>query len=146
MNDSLEQLKLLSRQIIHQTWQAGQAGVELDPKSARMYKIMRQHPRYFLIWDHLDPLTGEQIERDGVNPVLHIQFHLIVENQIAEENPKEVRQIIKALVRQGSSRHKAIHAVGNVLAGEIYYMMRDQRVFDEAEYLRKLDRLVKARH
>ena len=89
----------------------------------------------------LDELSEAEIERDGVNPVLHVQLHAVMGNQIAQRDPAEVREIVKTLLRQGYSRHEAIHAVANVLTEEIFFIMQDKRTFDEGGYLRKLRKL-----
>jgi hypothetical protein len=74
---------------------------------------------------------------------VQLTTHLTIENQIADENPKEVRRVIEALMRQGLSRHEAIHQVGRVLSEEIFHLLNDERPFDEAGYIRKLRRLVR---
>jgi hypothetical protein len=35
----------------------------------------------------LDELSEAEIERDGVNPVLHVQLHAVMGNQIAQRDP-----------------------------------------------------------
>jgi hypothetical protein len=54
-----------------------------------------------------------------------------------------VRRVVEALMRQGLSRHEAIHQVGRVLSEEIFHLLKDERPFDEAGYIRKLRQLVR---
>ena len=49
---------------------------------------------------------------------LHAAFHVIVENQLAESVDTTVRGVTR-LMREGVSRHDAIHAIGSVLGGQI---------------------------
>ncbi len=49
----------------------------------------------------------------------HAIFHVIVENQIAENLPSVVRAMAR-LAADGLSRHDAIHAVASVLAEHIH--------------------------
>ena len=53
------------------------------------------------------------------NPQLNAIFHAVVENQIAmgEEIPART---LRRLMDEGLDRHEAIHAVGSVLAEQIY--------------------------
>lgn len=53
------------------------------------------------------------------NVRLHAAFHVIVENQLAEGAESTV-QAVARLIAEGISRHSAIHAVGSVLAEQIY--------------------------
>jgi hypothetical protein len=115
----------------------------LTGEDARLVQAMREHPEYGEVWDHLNELSDEEIEQDGVNPILHVTIHSTVENQIADDNPKEVRQVVEALMRRGLSRHEAIHRVGRAVSDEIFHILKEQRPFDEAAYVRKLRRLVR---
>lgn len=137
----MDDLKKATRKLARLIWQMDQAGIPLEGEQASMAKAMRQHPEYADIFMRLDELSEAEIERDGVNPVLHVQLHAVVENQIAQRDPAEVREIVKALMRQGYSRHEAIHAVANVLTEEMFSILQDKRMFDEGGYLRKLRKL-----
>ncbi len=136
------QMKELSRQHTHLLWESAQAGMPLTGEDARLVQAMREHAEYGEVWDHLNELSNEEIERDGINPLLHVTIHSTVENQIASDNPKEVRQVVEALTRRGLSRHEAVHCVGGALSEEIFHILKEQRPFDEARYVRKLRQLV----
>jgi len=56
---------------------------------------------------------------------LHATIHTVVENQLALGEPV----VIDALARlrsEGLTRHEAIHAIGMVLAEQIYDVLKDQ--------------------
>jgi hypothetical protein len=53
------------------------------------------------------------------NAKVHAVFHVIVENQIAEGLESVVRAMPR-LMSQGLSRHEALHAIGSVMAGQLY--------------------------
>ena len=139
----LQLQKEYNRLRMGEIWQKGKRGEPQTGEEARLVKIMGLHHSYIDIWDHLDELTDEEIERDGVNPVLHAQFHLVVENQIAEKNPKEVGSIVKELTGKGYTRHEAIHAIANVLVIEMFNMLKEQKPYNEARYLRELRKIPK---
>lgn len=53
------------------------------------------------------------------NAKAHAVFHAVVENQVAL-GVESVCRAIDRLVRQGLSRHDAVHAVGSVLAMQLH--------------------------
>lgn len=142
MSDPYQELKALTRQRIRLIWEMAQLGAPLKDEDARLVKVMHEHPEYSHLWGQLDELSDEQIERGGVNPILHVITHGVIENQIAGGEPKEVGQTVEALMERGLSRHEAIHRVGAVLADEIYHILKYDRPFDAPGFARKLRRLV----
>ena len=141
--DPYRKLKTLTRQRMRLVWESAQLNLPLSDEDARLVEVMREHPEYSDLWGRLDELPDEEIERGGVNPILHVIIHSTIENQIAGGDPKEVRRVVETLMRQGLSRHEAIHRVGSVLSEEIYHILKDDRPFDEPGYIRKLRRLVR---
>jgi hypothetical protein len=53
------------------------------------------------------------------NATAHACFHAIVENQIAEGLEPVVRAMAR-LTKEGLSRHDALHAIGSVVAEQVY--------------------------
>jgi hypothetical protein len=78
-------------------------------------------------------------ERAG-NAELHAIIHATVETQLAEGHP-DVKAAFARLSAEGLDRHDAVHAIGSVLAGEIYGVMKSRRPHDPAEYARELKAL-----
>jgi hypothetical protein len=58
------------------------------------------------------------------NPQLHAVIHVIIENQLALGEEVVVRTLAR-LQTEGLSRHDAIHAIGSVLAGDLYELMHE---------------------
>jgi hypothetical protein len=56
------------------------------------------------------------------NVKAHAAFHAIVENQIAE-GLEPVTRAMERLMKQGLSRHDAVHAVGSVVADYFFEAM-----------------------
>lgn len=56
------------------------------------------------------------------NHMVHAAFHAIVENQIAEGLEPVVRAMAR-LMKQGLSRHDALHAIGSVVAEHLFDAM-----------------------
>jgi hypothetical protein len=108
-----------------------------------MVEVMREHPEYADLWDRLDEVSDEEIEHDGVNPVLHITIHTVIENQIAIGDPPMVEKTVNTLVQKGMSRHEAVHRAGVVLLSEILEVLQNQRPFNTRRYTRNLRKLAK---
>ncbi len=74
------------------------------------------------------------------NLTLHAIIHATVEAQLAEGHA-DVTAAFKRLSQEGLGRHDVVHAIGSVLADEIYDVMKSQRPHDPQEYARKLKEL-----
>jgi hypothetical protein len=59
------------------------------------------------------------------NVKAHACFHAIVENQIAEQLEPVVRAMAR-LMKEGLSRHDALHAIGSVVADQFYEAMHTE--------------------
>jgi hypothetical protein len=56
---------------------------------------------------------------------VHSIVHVVVENQLAM-NESVVVDTLARLCREGLDRHSAIHAIGSVLAEEIYRLLKER--------------------
>ena len=61
------------------------------------------------------------------SPRLHAMLHVIVENQVALGDEIPVRRTIERLQSEGLNRHDAVHAVGSVLAKQVFDLMNENR-------------------
>ncbi|HKY56209.1 MAG TPA: DUF1841 family protein [Anaerolineales bacterium] len=78
---------------------------------------------------------------NGVNPILHVNTHAILENQLEQNNPPEVQQALAELLKRGTSRHEAIQAIAYDLFMEIYKTLTTSRPFNQIAYKRRLEKL-----
>lgn len=88
------------------------------PKSAVWLSAGEQERIDAVMTWHLD--AGIELP----NHVLHAVFHVTVENQLAEGLDSVVRAIPR-LMKQGLSRHDAVHAVASVLSEHMFYLMNN---------------------
>jgi len=96
-------------------------------------------------------LLVEEHHRDARAPLprsgrrLHASMHVVVENQLALADEPVVRALDR-LVREGLSRHDAVHAIGSVVAEGIYDLLKEQDVPDTARirYYAAIERLTAA--
>ena len=58
------------------------------------------------------------------NPLAHATIHVVVENQIALGKEIPVQSTLARLQEEGLDRHDAIHAIGSILAGHMYDLVR----------------------
>jgi hypothetical protein len=74
------------------------------------------------------------------NAQLHAVIHVVVENQLALAE-EEVTQALARLQSEGLSRHDALHAIGSVLAADLYQLMQESTEATGDVYRRYLERL-----
>jgi len=76
------------------------------------------------------------------NPQLHYVIHVVVENQLALGEEIVVTTLAR-LQAEGLGRHDAIHAIGSVLATDLYELMREGSATNDDTYVRYLEHLEK---
>jgi hypothetical protein len=74
------------------------------------------------------------------NSQLHAVIHVVVENQLALGEEMVVNTLAR-LQGEGLSRHDALHAIGSVLAENLYELMREGDASPGEPYQRYLERL-----
>ena len=76
------------------------------------------------------------------NETVHALIHVIVENQVALGDTFAARAVLLRLMAEGLDRHEAIHAIGSVLAEQLFAALREEGGADpNAQYVEKLNRL-----
>lgn len=138
MKDEYAELRRLTRTRMGLIWEMANAGGDLDEEDARLVEVLKQHPEYHDVWEDPHSLGAEDVTRDGVNPFVHVTTHHVVENQIADNDPPQTAETLEALLEAGYSRHDAIHAIGAIVAEEVFEILRDDRPFGEAKYVKAL--------
>jgi hypothetical protein len=142
MKSKHAELRRITRARVGLIWEMVMAGAEMEGDEAIVAEILKQHPKYFDIWEQASTLSPEEETLpDGANPFAHVAIHQIVENQIADHAPPQTVETLEALMQTGLTRHEAIHAIGRIVSDEIFEIMRDKRPFDEAGYLEALRNL-----
>ncbi|HJW82489.1 MAG TPA: DUF1841 family protein [Acidiferrobacterales bacterium] len=92
-----------------------------DPDTAPDPKIwleLDEGERLLLVSDYHDEFDNE-LSDDFSRAQLHASIHVVVENQLAEAYAPAVEALAR-LLRDGLSRHDAVHAIGSVLAEHIW--------------------------
>ncbi len=60
---------------------------------------------------------------DVPNLTLRATMHVVVENQLASRDEPVVRALAR-LIKEGFTRHDAVYAIGSVVAGQIYDVLK----------------------
>ncbi len=94
----------VNRRHLHEVWLAAKAGRSRAGEEAAYAKAMLDHPEYHNAWEFADQVGAVEYVMDGANPFLHITFHVMIENQIVQQEPPEVAKTLQRLLGQGMGR------------------------------------------
>jgi hypothetical protein len=100
------------------------------PVVALAAQLMREHPEWHQHWARAD------------EPCAAHQRTSKLWNQIDGALPA-AREVYEVLQAQGLEAHEVVHRIGTVLMEKVYAVLKQQRLYDEAKYGRKLQALVK---
>ena len=138
-------MKALTRDHLRALWLSAKAGEPLEGEEATLARAMKQHTEYLNIWERLDELGIGEIVVDGVNPIMHVNMHSIIENQLAQNDPPEVRKALDGLLKRGTPQHDAIHAIAYEFNMELFPVLKHSRPFNNGAYKRRLEKIARGR-
>lgn len=142
MNEVIQQtMKIASHSDMHDLWLRANEDEPLEGEDAMLIRMMQEHTEYHDVWERLDEIGGNETVVNGINPILHVNIHTIVENQLEQNNPPEVQQALAGLLTRDSSRHEAIHTIAYQLFMEISKTLQTSRPFNNIAYKRRLEKL-----
>jgi hypothetical protein len=74
---------------------------------------------------------------------MHAMFHHVVENQIALGDEIPAQKTLARLMREGLSRHDAVHAIASVVASHMFNLIKHGPTSEDsnADYYRQLEEL-----
>ena len=74
---------------------------------------------------------------------MHAMFHVVVENQVALGDEIPAQRTLTRLMREGLSRHDAVHAIGSVVASHMFNLIKHGPTSKDsnADYYRQLEEL-----
>jgi hypothetical protein len=139
-NNELKQFKTFSRLQYFEIWKKVKAGNKLEGEEKIIGELMQQHKEFYNDWES----TNFDYEYDPdteVNPFLHIQFDIIVVNQMNNDNPAQTKITYGNLIKHNHSHLEAIHKIASVFAEEIWDVLSSKKEFNEKIYIDKLIKL-----
>lgn len=99
--------------------------------------VLEEHPEVRILWERRKNIAGP-IDINGQNPILHVLFESIAENQIRQGDPPEAGETYVRLQGLGLSPHAARGAIANLLVDYLFDVLKHKAVFDTAKYVRHL--------
>ncbi len=66
-----------------------------------------------------------------------------IQNQIRDNNPKETKETLDRLVREGHTQKESMRLIASVLVNELNDMLKVNRPFNETRYVKALKKLPK---
>jgi hypothetical protein len=78
-----------------------------------------------------------------VNPRLGKAILQAVSNQLRINKPPETKETLDWLMEEGYSREESMKMIGAVLTNHLYFMLREQKEYDNESYVRDLNKLPK---
>ena len=136
-------LREQSRRRFYNLWQLAKAGhAPTEGEDGLLSQVMREHPEYYDTWAHAIEFGQELIPADSVDPFAHVMIHIVVENQIAQNDPPETRAVVEYKTSRNIPRHDVIHEIGNEIAKMIWTVLRANKPSDNAAYRRKLAKML----
>jgi len=142
MKDEISQaMTAISRDQLHDLWLRAKRGESLEGEEAILARMMQEHVEYVNAWERLDEFSGEELLINGVNPIMHISMHSVIENQLEQNSPPEVRKALDGLLKRGVSHHEAIHAIAYEFNMELFPVLKYSRPFNNSAYKRRLEKI-----
>jgi hypothetical protein len=110
----------------------------LDPadEDDRRILIEAEHPELKQALE--DGVREIRLEREVMNPRLHIAMHEIMANQLLADDPPEMWQTARRLASAGYERHEILHMLASVVSGQVWGAFVDDASYDIERVRREL--------
>jgi hypothetical protein len=136
-----------TREVFFRAWRHHRDGQRLEGIERVLVNIALRHPEYHALLDdperYLDrdflPVLGE------TNPFLHMGMHVAIEEQLALDEPRGIRDVYKMLLSRNPDEHAVQHQVMECLEQWLRQAQRQGTGLDPAPYLECLTRAGGAR-
>ncbi len=128
------------RKFLAKSWEKYKANQLLEPLELQLAKIIEKHPEYQEIINNLD--TEYFPEQGKINPFLHINLHLSLQDQISLDQPKGIKEIYTSLVKKIKDTHRVEHIMMEQIAEMIFNSQKNNKPMDQEQYLRSLKELI----
>ncbi len=110
---------------------------EFDKQDKGVKTILNEHPEVKILFERRHNLP-DQVEINGVNPILHVLMEGVVENQLQDQIIPEVKEAVERLESKGLSRHAPRACVTRVFIEFFHEAFHQRKIFDNDRYRRKL--------
>ena len=128
------------RKFLAKSWEKYKSNQLLEPLELQLAKIIEKHPEYQEIINNLD--TEYFPEQGKINPFLHINLHLSLQDQLSLDQPKGIKKIYNSLVKKIKDTHRVEHIMMEQIAEMIFNSQKNNKPMDQEQYLRSLKELI----
>jgi len=129
------------RRMYREAWLKRRRGEILSPLEAQIATVVEQHPEYQSMVEAGDEAAEFTPESGRTNPFLHMGLHLALREQVGTDRPPGIRAAHAALLARIGDPHDVEHRMAEVLAETLWQAQLANALPDEAQYLRRLQRL-----
>lgn len=124
---------------IRQIWQSSQKDTLTQEEDKRLAKILMEHKEFHNYWESSHTTRQTTKIPEGVNPFLHVSLHLIIENQLAQNNPSQVHRFYLREIDKGVLRHQVIHRIAAIFSEILFDSLKYRKPFNREKYLQLLE-------
>ena len=75
------------------------------------------------------------------NEILRQAILEVINNQIRDNDPPETKQTYDRLQKEGFSKKETLKLIGNVVASEVFAVLKENRKYDNDKYISALNAL-----
>jgi len=126
-----------AREFLFSTWRKYRAGEALAGLERIALEVVLAHPEYHGMLD--DPerhVQRDYAPADGqINPFLHLNLHLAIEEQLSIDQPPGIRGEFEKLCARLKDDHRAKHALLECLGETLWLAQRSGTPPDAERYL-----------
>jgi hypothetical protein len=117
------------------------AFLEQNTNDEAIKTVLKDHPDLRLLWERRHLIESPIVIND-VNPILHILVEAIVERQIMEDEPTEVKAALERLKKRERSHHAARSLIATIFINCLFDTLKGNKPFDSQKYSKQLAMLV----
>ena len=128
------------RKFLAKSWEKYKTNQLLEPLELQLANIIAKHPEYQEIINNLD--TEYFPEQGKINPFLHINLHLSLQDQLDLDQPKGIKEIYNSLLKKIKDTHRVEHIMMEQIAEMIFISQKNNKPMDQEQYLRSLKELI----
>jgi len=134
-----------TREVFFRAWQHHTQGQPLEGVERVLVQIALRHPEYHALLQNRE----QNFDRDyspmlgDTNPFLHMGLHMAIEEQLALDEPRGIRDIYKTLLERNSDEHVVQHQIMDCLSEWLWQAQGQGAGLNPTIYLDCLGRLTK---
>jgi hypothetical protein len=126
-----------ARQFLFEAWRKYNAGEPLSALEKIALDVLVRHPEYHAMLDAPERYSDRDYgpESGQMNPFLHINLHLAVEEQLSIDQPPGIRAEYERLRALRGNEHDAQHDLLECLGEVLWQSQRNGVALDATRYL-----------